>query len=185
LYGALSLSLTDVPFPKTADNSDVDIRDAQNYFDVYQITKDGEAGAAATTIADWTMMFTDEISDEITKLESFINDDEDPELAQIKLAEIQLKMGKITQEFQAAQTKYSGYLAEQADLDRAYGAALQRYQIDVANKIQEWNANWQRKMQLFTTKIQKHMQDYSFLQNQLQYCQQKYEQSFGSITPGA
>lgn len=95
---------------------------------------------------------------------------------QKSITEFQTKASILTQEgnnvLAAQSQQYS------ANLQR-YGSELQQYQADVSKEVQLYSTNLGKALQLYQAAQGKDTLEYNWLQGQLQYVSQLYEQEFG------
>ena len=95
---------------------------------------------------------------------------------QKSMTAFQTKAGILTQEGNNALAAQSQQYS--ANLQR-YGSELQQYQADVSKEIQLYSTNLGKKIQLYQATQGKDTLEYNWVQSQLQYVSQLYEQEFG------
>ena len=125
-----------------------------------------------------------------TKIDTYIDVEEDLELANVKLQEMNLKVQEHQNSIQNQLNEFNAQNAEyQAELQKAltdaqledkgddqkiqkFSSDVQRYQLEVQTEIQEWTTNF--------TKLQA---DYQWMQGRMQSLLQEYYASFASAAP--
>jgi len=119
--------------------------------------------AASASVSDGS------IEAEISKLQDYIEDEEDIGLATAKVAEINMRFQRASEEFNNEikkwQTENSGelqrYQAEVSEYQAEINAEVQEYQQNLAGDIQVWQAERQTDLQKYGTDIQNELNEFN------------------------
>ena len=119
--------------------------------------------------ADATAWSDGSIEEEISKLQDYIEDEEDVELANAKVAEINTRFQRASEEFNNKikqwQTENSGELQRYQNEVQAYqtevNSQVQEYQQNLAGDLQVWQAERQTDLQKYGTDVQNELNEFN------------------------